>query len=176
MSLSVAPALIAPAWFRSRDAWTSIVVRFVPPFAALNLAWEAAQLPLYDVWEREWQFRAFAVLHCTAGDALIGFCALLLALIATRAGRPETWRIRRVALVTMAISLAYTIFSEWMNTVWRESWGYSAWMPVVPILGTGLSPLAQWILIPAAALRLAQAAAKPERSIASVKINEEISP
>jgi len=66
----------------------------------------------------------------------------------------------------IAISLAYTIFSESMNTVWRESWAYSAWMPVVPILGTGLSPFAQWILIPAAALRLSQVAAKPDRDIA----------
>lgn len=171
-----APALVAPAWFRSRDAWTWIVVRFVPPFAALNLAWEVAQLSLYDVWERDWQYRVFAVVHCTAGDVLIGLCALMLALIATRAGWPETWRIRRVTLVMIAISLAYTIFSEWMNTVWRESWAYSAWMPLVPILGTGLSPLAQWIVIPAAALRLSQAAAKPERDIVSMKINKETSP
>jgi len=174
--MSGTPALVAPAWFRSRDAWTWIVMRFVPPFAALNLAWETAQLPLYDVWEREWQHRAFAVVHCTAGDVLIGLCALMLALIATRAGRPETWRIRRVTLVVIVISLTYTIFSEWLNTVWRESWAYSALMPVVPILGTGLSPLAQWIVIPAAALRLSQAATKPERNIASMKINKETSP
>lgn len=173
--MSGAPALVAPAWFRSRDAWTWIVVRFVPLFAALSLAWEAAQLPLYDVWEREWQYRAFVVAHCTAGDVLIGLCALMLALIATRAGRPDTWRIGRVTLVTIAFSLAYTIFSEWMNTIWRENWAYSIWMPVVPILGTGLSPLAQWILIPAAALRLSRAAAKPERDIVSMKINKETS-
>ena len=165
--MSGTPALVAPAWFRSRDAWTWIVVRFVPPFAALNLAWEAAQLPLYDVWEREWQYQAFVVVHCTAGDVLIGLCALMLALIATRAGRPETWRIRRVTLVMIAISLAYTIFSESMNTVWRESWAYSALMPVVPFLGTGLSPLAQWIVIPVAVLHLARAAARPERDIAT---------
>jgi len=76
----------------------------------------------------------------------------------------------------IANSLAYTIFSEWMNTVWRESWAYSAWMPLVPILGTGLSPLAQWVVIPAAALRLSQAGAKPERNIVSMKINKETSP
>ena len=165
----------APAWFQSRDAWTWIVVRFVPPFAAMNLAWEAAQLPLYDTWEREWRYQAFAVLHCTVGDVFIGLCMLMLALIATRAGRPETWRIRRVTLVMIAISLAYTIFSEWMNTAVRESWAYSAWMPVIPMLGAGLSPLAQWIVIPAAALRLSRAVAKPERNIVSMKINKETS-
>ncbi len=171
--MSGAPALVAPAWFRSRDAWKWIVVRFVPVFAALNLVWEFAQLPLYDVWEREWQYRVFTVVHCTAGDVLIGLCALLLALIATRAGAPQVWRIRRIALVMAAISLPYTVFSEWMNTVWRESWAYSALMPVVPMLGTGLSPLAQWIVIPATVLHLARAAARPERDIANMKINKE---
>ena len=169
-------ALGAPAWFRSRDAWKWIVVRFVPPFAALNLAWETAQLPLYDVWEREWQYQVFAVVHCTGGDVLIGLCALMLALVATRAGGPDTWRIRRVTLVMIAISLAYTIFSEWMNTVWRESWAYSVWMPLIPMLGTGLSPLAQWVVIPAAALGLSQAGATPERNSVSMKINKETSP
>ncbi len=174
--MSGALAFVAPAWFRSHDAWVWIVVRFVPAFAALNLAWETAQLPLYDVWEREWRYQVFSVLHCTAGDVLIGLCALMLALIATRAGWPETWRIRQVALVTIAISLAYTIFSEWMNTVWRESWAYSALMPVVPILGTGFSPLAQWMVIPAAALRLARAAAKAGTRHRNMKINEETWP
>jgi len=122
-----------------RDAWRWIVLRFVPSFATWNLAWEVAQLPLYDVWEREWQWLAFVVAHCTVGDVLIGLGALMLALIATRAGRPETWSIRRVTFVMIALSLGYTIFSEWMNTVWRESWAYSARMPVVPPLGTGLS-------------------------------------
>ncbi len=67
--ISVPSIVAAPAWFRSRDAWTWIVMRFVPPFAALNLAWETAQLPLYDVWEREWQFRAFAALRLSQAAA-----------------------------------------------------------------------------------------------------------
>ena len=43
------------------------------------------------------------------------------------------------------------MFSEWLNTEIRGSWAYSELMPVVPVLDAGLSPLAQWIVIPIAA-------------------------
>ena len=60
-------------------------------------------------------------------------------------------------MLTVLFGLAYTIFSEWLNVVVRASWGYSDWMPIVPIFGLriGLSPLMQWLVVPAAALALA---------------------
>nr|MDQ6881210.1 hypothetical protein [Pseudomonadota bacterium] len=37
---------------------------------------------------------------------------------------------------------------------WMEHWSYSVLMPVVPLLGVGLSPLLQWIVVPPAVLWL----------------------
>ena len=85
------------------------------------------------------------------GDLLIATSALVLALIAF--GRPD-WPARGFAPVATAailIGLGYTVFSEWLNTEIRRSWAYAELMPVLPFLGTGLSPLAQWIVIPSAA-------------------------
>lgn len=45
----------------------------------------------------------------------------------------------RVILATLALGVGYTIFSEWLNTALRSSWAYSALMPVVPVIKTGLS-------------------------------------
>lgn len=56
-----------------------------------------------------------------------------------------------MATLTLVAGLAYTIFSEWLNTEVRGSWTYSDLMPRLPVNGTGLSPLAQWIVIPLAA-------------------------
>ena len=56
-----------------------------------------------------------------------------------------------VAAAAVACGIGYTVFSEWLNTAVRGSWAYSDLMPVVPILGTGLSPLAQWLVVPLAA-------------------------
>jgi hypothetical protein len=56
-----------------------------------------------------------------------------------------------VAAAAVALGVGYTVFSEWLNTAVRSGWAYSDLMPVVPILGTGLSPLAQWLVVPLAA-------------------------
>ena len=52
-----------------------------------------------------------------------------------------------VFAVSLAIGLAYTVYSEWLNVNVRRSWTYSDLMPVVPILGTGLAPLLQWLVV-----------------------------
>ena len=64
-----------------------------------------------------------------------------------------------VAILSVAFGLAYTVFSEWRNVVVRASWAYSDWMPVIPIAGLsiGLSPLLQWIVVPAAAFAITRA-------------------
>ena len=132
--------------------WLLTLRRFLLFIAAGNLAWEIAQLPLYTIWYDSTPGEiAFAVAHCTGGDILIAGASLLLALmIAARPGWPdETYR--RVAALTVAFAVPYTVFSEWLNTEVRGSWAYSELMPVVPVLDAGLAPLAQWILIPFAA-------------------------
>jgi hypothetical protein len=58
-----------------------------------------------------------------------------------------------VAVTAIALGVGYAGFSEWMNVYVRRSWAYSELMPAVPVAGyrIGLSPLLQWIVVPAAA-------------------------
>lgn len=60
--------------------------------------------------------------------------------------------------ITVVAAVGYTVYSEWMNTVARAAWEYSALMPVIRFLGLeiGFSPLLQWVVIPPLALWLAQ--------------------
>lgn len=117
-----------------------------------NLAWETAQLPLYTIWGKGTaREKAFAVLHCTGGDVLIALAFLVGALVVV--GDPA-WPGRhfaRVVALTVLGGLAYTVFSEWLNVEVRLSWAYSPYMPVLPF-GTGLSPVLQWLVVPALAL------------------------
>ena len=55
-----------------------------------------------------------------------------------------------MVIVTVLLSLSYTFFSEWLNVKIRQVWAYRDFMPVVPLLDAGLSPILQWILIPIA--------------------------
>ena len=132
-----------------------------PPRNPTRAAWEIAQLPLYTIWsEGTAGSRAFAVLHCTAGDLLIALSLLAGALIV--AGDP-VWpgrRFGRVAALTLLGGLIYTVFSEWLNVEVRRSWAYSDLMPVLPPFGTGLSPMLQWIVVPTVALWMARRAGR----------------
>ena len=133
--------------------WLTVIRRYIPFVAVVNLAWETAQLPLYTLWRQGTpREQAFAVLHCTGGDVLIATTTLLLALMTAADGRwpshPPIYR--RVAAITLVLGVLYTIFSEWLNIVVRQSWAYSDLMPVVPVIDTGLSPLLQWIVVPLA--------------------------
>lgn len=157
--MTTVPIHSAPHWYRDRATWNFIAFRYVPLLGALNLLWEIAHLPLYTLWnEGSPAFVAFAVIHCTLGDIAIGTLALLVALIAARARAVESWRWRRVAFFLVIPAAGYTTLSEWVNTVARGSWAYTALMPVINLGGVeiGLSPLAQWLVIPPVALWLAQ--------------------
>lgn len=115
-----------------------------------HFGWEIAQLPLYTLW---WTGTAadvaFAVLHCTLGDLVIATSSIVAALMVFGRGWPSEWTsFRNVMLAATILGLGYTVYSEWLNVTVRETWVYTAWMPRIPPLGTGLSPLLQWIVVP----------------------------
>lgn len=143
------------AWYRDRAVLRFFGLHYLPWFAALSLAWEAMHVRLYALWtEVAPAYIAFAVLHCTLGDVLIGASALLLALILSGAAGFAEWRPTRIALLTTLLGTAYTVWSEWMNVTLLRSWSYADAMPRVPIgdFEIGLTPLLQWLIVPSLAL------------------------
>jgi hypothetical protein len=135
-----------------RDAWLTVLRRYIAGMALGNLVWEFAHTPLYTIWETGTSREiVFAAIHCTAGDVLIALSALVAALLLFGSNRWPGYRYRRVALAAIAIGLGYTVASEWLNIQVRQTWGYRDWMPVIPVINTGLSPVAQWIVLPALA-------------------------
>jgi len=146
-------------WYRDPAARSLILRVYVPWLAALSLAWETVQLPLYTLWKQATPaYMAFAVAHCTIGDILIGALALVLSLILTGAGSPAQWPRHRIISMTVIAAASYTAFSEWTNTVLRPAWAYSQLMPTLRLAGVelGLSPLLQWLVVPPLALYLAR--------------------
>lgn len=73
---SASLALLA-LWCGDPAAWRFVLGRYLPVLAVLNLLWEIAQLPLYTLWTEAISiYIAYAVLHCTIGDVLIGSIGL----------------------------------------------------------------------------------------------------
>ncbi|MDZ4738001.1 MAG: hypothetical protein SGJ07_16790 [Rhodospirillaceae bacterium] len=109
-------------------------------------------MPLYALWETgSMADIVFAALHCTGGDILIALSALTIALVFFGTNRWPEHGYNHVASISIAIGFVYMLFSEWLNIEIRETWAYREMMPVIPVIDAGLSPIAQWIVIPAAA-------------------------
>lgn len=133
--------------------WLTALRRYLGVTALGHLAWEVAQIPLYTIWtEGSVGEIAFAILHCTGGDVLIALASLAAALVLAGAPGWPSARFRRVAALTLIFGAGYTVYSEWFNVSVRGSWAYAPSMPTLPPLGTGLTPLLQWIVIPSFAL------------------------
>lgn len=140
-----------------------IVLLYWSLAVAGHLFWEAAQLPLYTIWWTGTQGEIFfAVIHCTAGDALITMAALVLAILTARL---LGWPLLdgRVMLAAVLLGLGYTVFSEWLNVAIRQRWSYTAAMPLLPPLGTGLAPFLQWLVVPGVAFAIAASWARSPR-------------
>ncbi len=136
----------------SHNSWLSMISRYLFFVAVANLLWEFAQLPLYTIWYEETiENIVFAAVHCTGGDVLIATASLIAAHIVTRCPEWPNAGFTQVAIITISFGLGYTVFSEWLNIDTPQSWAYADIMPTIPILGTGLSPLTQWIVIPISA-------------------------
>lgn len=136
-----------------RTDWVGALRAYVGVVAVGNLAWETLHLPLYTIWRNGTVGeQAFAVVHCTGGDILIALTTLMAGLLVFGDRDWPGSRFMAVALAAMALGIAYTAFSEWLNVSVRKSWAYSDWMPVLPLAGgIGLSPLLQWLVVPSGA-------------------------
>ena len=112
------------------------------------------QLPLYTLWRTGTPGEiAVALIHCTGGDILITTVTLAAAVAFARRFRWPPFG-RRMLLTVIVLGTAYTIFSEWLNVEIHRTWSYTAAMPVLPFLGTGLTPLLQWLVVPSLAFAI----------------------
>jgi hypothetical protein len=130
------------------------VALYIALAAIGHFLWEAGQLPLYTLWRTGTPREIVtALLHCTGGDILITVATLAAAGVLARQFR---WRAFgwRMVFTAVILGAAYTVFSEWLNVEIRRSWSYTAAMPVLPLLGTGLAPLLQWLVVPGLAFAI----------------------
>ncbi len=115
----------------------------------LNFFWEMVQTPLYsDIQRKTYQQILISRLHCTLGDLLILLGAYWIAAwFANNRYWVTLFRPQHLLGFTL-LGLGYTLFSEWVNIDIRSAWGYSPLMPRLPLIGTGLTPFLQWLILP----------------------------
>ncbi len=114
----------------------------------LNYPWEFLQVPLFRGMAQAPHWDAIKVCtRATLGDAAIAAVAFWG--VAAVAG--ARWILRpSVGQVAgfIAIGVAITLVLERLATGPLGRWEYAEAMPVLPLLGVGLTPVLQWVLLP----------------------------
>jgi hypothetical protein len=115
----------------------------------LNLAWELWQVSFFQgMAEQPHGAGVKACTQATLGDAGIALAAFWIT--AFIAGT-KSWIMqprRSDIAIFIGVGLVATIIFETLATGALERWAYSDAMPRLPILGTGLLPLLQWLALP----------------------------
>ncbi len=154
----IKPSMKHRGWWRNYPE-TRLLVLALP----IELLWEIAQFPLFDVWhQNDWSYILYGLAHCTLGDLLILFFIYeFLALIYRDRFWYEKSSLARGLLFTL-LGVGYTVYSEIMNVRIKGTWGYTELMPLIPVINVGGMPFLQWLLIPPFLLWLMRTMAPPQ--------------
>ena len=114
----------------------------------LNFVWEMWQIPFYEHMPAEPHL--LAVWQCTRatfGDVvimLVAFCAVAATARSRRwVLQPRWYQVTGFVMTGVLITLGMEEISLWL-----DRWAYADVMPTLPVLGTGLLPLTQWLVLP----------------------------
>ncbi len=115
----------------------------------MHFTWEFLQAPLFRNMRDATHMDGIRMcLQATLGDMVIALIAFWVAsfLAGTRhwAALPNRW----TTAAWLSTGLAITVALEFYSTEIAGHWAYDVTMPRLPVIGTGLSPLLQWISVP----------------------------
>ena len=117
----------------------------------LNYPWEFIQTPMYEGLAGMPHWEAVQICtQATVGDAVI---MLLAFWVVALLRRDRAW----IALPTLHCVLLFCLIGVGITVCiealalrgwWLSNWNYSTAMPIIPILGVGLFPVLQWLVLP----------------------------
>lgn len=115
----------------------------------LNFVWEMWQIPFFTAMPGDPHWAGvLACTQATFGDVAISLVAFWCVAAVARSRwwiiHPATFQV--VGFV--AVGVVITIIFEALAIGPLARWSYAPAMPTLPILGTGILPLLQWILLP----------------------------
>ena len=141
----------------------------------LNLAWEYWQVPFFrGMADQPHWLGVKACTQATFGDAVITLIAFWIAAIFARTRNWISLPRKRDFAIFVGAGVLATILFEILATGPLARWAYTDAMPRVPIIGTGLLPLLQWLLLPPLVLwfvRRQSGASFSHRSVENTKAN-----
>lgn len=119
----------------------------------LHFTWELSQAPLFSNMLTVTHVEGIRIcLQATLGDMVIALVAFWVTAVAFRSRQWAAFPLPGAIAVFIGTGLLITVAIEFRSTEILGRWDYGPSMPRLPLIGTGLSPLLQWILVPSLVL------------------------
>jgi len=122
-----------------------------------HFVWEMLQAPWFTgMAQASHGSVVWMCIQATGGDVLILLTSFWLSSMVCGS---RQWLIqgeRKPAIILIITALIVTIILEWLATGPLERWSYAESMPIMPLLGVGVAPLLQWLLLSPLILWLAR--------------------
>ncbi len=114
----------------------------------LNFLWEVQQMPFFELSDLSCWERTRNCTLATFGDVLIALTGFWTVAFFSKSRywfrQSKWWQLS----IFILVSLVITIIFEVLATGVLNRWEYANIMPRLPVLGTGLTPILQWIILP----------------------------
>ncbi len=115
----------------------------------VHFVWEFLQVPFYASLDESGHWVGILICtRATVGDVGIALVAFWGAAAYARSRQwvfDPRWR---ELMVFLGIGLLVTVVLEYHAVEVADRWAYAPQMPRLPLLGTGIAPLMQWLLLP----------------------------
>ena len=129
----------------------------------MHFTWEFLQAPLFRSMQDVSHMDGIRIcLQATLGDMVIALIAFWVASFLAGTRRWAAKLDRRSIAAWLSTGIAVTLAIEFYSTKIMARWAYGSSMPRLPLIGTGIAPVAQWIIVPMVVLwYLRRLSAKP---------------
>lgn len=115
----------------------------------IHFTWEVLQAPLFRSMQEVSHMDGIRIcFQATLGDMAILLLAFWFTALLARTRHWVAQPSRRAIAAWLFFGLAMTIALEFYSTEVIHRWTYSASMWRLPLAGTGVAPLMQWIVLP----------------------------
>jgi len=122
---------------------TRLFLLALPPY----FAWEMLQVPAFTGMPADWRAATMVCAQATVGDGVI---VLALFGVGVLVFRDRRWftppRLGRYAAV-VAVAMVVQVMVEWIMVYRLGRWGYAPWQPLLPLLGVGVLPVVQPVVL-----------------------------